>query len=316
MVCSCKPETDSTGNEGGGGKNDESNSGRAASLGSLVSALYESSGAAQFDISASEFSNILNEIADKYLSPEHDATAVGELLSKLHAKELVLARACAAGHSKAWEIFLTSYRDLLYQTAISVAKNEVIGRELADSLYADLYSSESRAGQRISKLNSYTGIGSLAGWLCTVLARCYVDHYRQQQRLVPLDETIEENPQLITATTEVIVSVDPRLEDATDDALSSLSPEDGFILASYFLDGRTLADIASSLNVHESTASRRVEKITSQLRNKIMAALRQRGMSRVQAEEALQADVRDLQVNVSLRLRKTLQEKHPQSSSK
>jgi RNA polymerase sigma-70 factor (ECF subfamily) len=314
MACSCKPETENTGSAGSG-KNYESDAGRLAGLASLVSQLYENSDAAQFDISASEFSQILSEITDKYLSSECDQAAVRELLSKLHAKELILARACAAGHSKAWETLLTRYRDFLYQTAISIAKDEAIGRELADSLYADLYSSESRAGRRMSKLNSYTGVGTLTSWLCTVLVRAYIDRYRSEKRLVSLDETMEEDPRLITAASEVVVSVDPRLEDATDEALSSLSPEDGYILVSHFLDGRTLADIASSLNVHESTASRRVEKITSRLRNKVVAALRRRGMSRAQAEEALQADVRDLQLKVRERLQKTLQERHTGSFS-
>ena len=314
MACSCKPGTENTGSAGSG-KNYESDAGSLAGLASLVSQLYENSDAAQFDISASEFSQILSEITDKYLSSECDQAAVRELLSKLHAKELILARACAAGHNKAWETLLTRYRDFLYQTAISIAKDEAIGRELADSLYADLYSSESRAGRRMSKLNSYTGVGTLTSWLCTVLVRAYIDRYRSEKRLVSLDETMEEDPRLITAASEVVVSVDPRLEDATDEALSSLSPEDGYILVSHFLDGRTLADIASSLNVHESTASRRVEKITSRLRNKVVAALRRRGMSRAQAEEALQADVRDLQLKVRERLQKTLQERHTGSFS-
>lgn len=314
MACSCKPGTENTGSAGSG-KNYESDAGSLAGLASLVSQLYENSDAAQFDISASEFSQILSEITDKYLSSECDQAAVRELLSKLHAKELILARACAAGHNKAWETLLTRYRDFLYQTAISIAKDEAIGRELADSLYADLYSSESRAGRRMSKLNSYTGVGTLTSWLCTVLVRAYIDRYRSEKRLVSLDETMEEDPRLITAASEVVVSVDPRLEEATDEALSSLSPEDGYILVSHFLDGRTLADIASSLNVHESTASRRVEKITSRLRNKVVAALRRRGMSRAQAEEALQADVRDLQLKVRERLQKTLQERHTGSFS-
>ena len=314
MACSCKPGTENTGSAGSG-KNYESDAGSLAGLASLVSLLYENSDAAQFDISASEFSQILSEITDKYLSSECDQAAVRELLSKLHAKELILARACAAGHGKAWDTLLTRYRDFLYQTAISIAKDEAIGRELADSLYADLYSSESRAGRRMSKLNSYTGVGTLTSWLCTVLVRAYIDRYRSEKRLVSLDETMEEDPRLITAASEVVVSVDPRLEEATDEALSSLSPEDGYILVSHFLDGRTLADIASSLNVHESTASRRVEKITSRLRNKVVAALRRRGMSRAQAEEALQADVRDLQLKVRERLQKTLQERHTGSFS-
>ena len=40
---------------------------------------------------------------------------------------------------------------------------------VADSLYGDLYGTTTRDGQRISKLASYTGRGSLEGWLRTVV---------------------------------------------------------------------------------------------------------------------------------------------------
>jgi hypothetical protein len=95
MACSCKPETENTGSAGSG-KNYESDAGSLAGLASLVSQLYENSDAEQFDISASEFSQILSEITDKYLSSECDQAAVRELLSKLHAKELILAACVTA----------------------------------------------------------------------------------------------------------------------------------------------------------------------------------------------------------------------------
>ena len=312
MICGSQPAADNK-IEGAPG---EPHLPRLAGLESLVSALYQSSGAARFDLPAAEFFHILNGIAEKYLSSEEDQPAVRELLSKLHVEELVLARACAAGHNQAWEIFLTRHRECLYQTAAAITKDEALGRELADSLYADLYSSDSRTGRRLSKLNSYTGVGSLAGWLSTVLAQAHINRYRQERRLVPLDEENEDDPRLAAPEAEAVVSVDPRLEQATDEALASLPPEDGFVLVSYFLDGQTLADIARTLKLHESTVSRRVDKIAAGLRKKIRDALLRRGMSRAQADEALQADVRDLQVNVSARLRKSMQESRPGPFSK
>ena len=80
--------------------------------------------------------------------------------------------------------------------------------------------------------------------------------------------------------------------------LRSLDPEDRFVLASYFLDGRTLAEIARSLKVHESTISRKVEKMTKGLRKQILKSLVSQGMSRRQAEEALDTDVRDLALDI------------------
>ena len=76
----------------------------------------------------------------------------------------------------------------------------------------------------------------------------------------------------------------------------------GFVLASYYLDGRTLADIARALSVHESTISRKVDKLAKSLRQHILASLGRSGMSRRQAQEALEVDVRDLSLNIRSRL--------------
>jgi RNA polymerase sigma-70 factor (ECF subfamily) len=70
------------------------------------------------------------------------------------------------------------------------------------------------------------------------------------------------------------------------------------VLSAYYLDGRTLAEIARMLGVHESTISRKLDKLAKSLRKQILAGLARGGMSRRQAEEALEVDVRDLQVDI------------------
>src|SRR5206468_154619 len=89
---------------------------------------------------------------------------------------------------------------------------------------------------------------------------------------------------------------------ATDAALTALSGEDRYILASYYLDQRTLADVAKVLGVHESTISRKVEKLATTVRKNILAHLMRGGMSRRQAEEALEVDVRDVTLDLRSRL--------------
>ena len=167
--------------------------------------------------------------------------------------------------------------------ATYIAKESSAARELADSLYADLYGTTTRDGQRISKLASYTGRGSLEGWLRTVMAQEFVNRYRRQRRLVSLDEESEDGAQFAATSSEPGIVVDPRVEAATDEVLSRASAEDRFILASYYLDGRTLAEIARTLAVHESTISRKLDKLAKALRKQILTALERRGMSRRQA---------------------------------
>jgi RNA polymerase sigma-70 factor (ECF subfamily) len=224
------------------------------------------------------------------------------LYTSLRVEELVLARACAAGHEHAWEVFLTRYREKLYEIAGYITKESSAARELADSIYAELYGTVTRDGRRASKLASYTGRGSLEGWLRTVVAQEHVNRYRRQRRLVSLDEETEEGAQFATAEAEAAIAVDPRVEAATDEVLAGLLAEDRLVLASYFLDGRTLAEIARTLGVHESTVSRKLDKLAKSLRKQILASLGRRGMSRRQAAEALEVDVRDLRVNIRSRL--------------
>ena len=81
---------------------------------------------------------------------------------------------------------------------------------------------------------------------------------------------------------------------AVRDTLQRENEEDRFLLASYYLDGRKLHEIAALLGVHEATVSRKLKRVTSAIRKQIVRALERRGMSRREAEEALAADPRDL----------------------
>lgn len=245
-----------------------------------------------------QFAAILCEVAAKHLEGNASHEETRSFLATIRIGELALARACAAGSNPAWDIFLTRYREKLYQSALRLAREDSAARDLADSLYAELYGTNLRAGARVSKLSSFTGRGSLEGWLRTVLAQEFVNRYRRTKRLVSLEEENEGGEQIAAATPEPLTSADSRLEMATDQALSELPAEDRFVLAAYYLDGRTLAEIARILGVHESTISRKVDKLAKGLRKKIVSRMVQQGMARRQAEEALEVDVRDLQINI------------------
>jgi RNA polymerase sigma-70 factor (ECF subfamily) len=260
--------------------------------------LYASSGAERFGISLEQLAVIIGEVAAKTLPATASATSKVEFCKTLRLEDLVLARACAAGNERAWEVFLVRFREKLYDIARQITREDSTGRELADSVYADLFGTRMREGNRVSRLSYYGGRGSLEGWLRTVLAQEFVNTYRKHRRTVSLDEESEEGMQFAAAVTEPTIAPDPRLEGAIEETLRSLADDERFILASYFLDGRTLAQIARALSVHESTISRKIEKLTSGLRKQIVKNLVHQGMSRRQAEEALRADVRDLAVDI------------------
>ncbi|MGB8011925.1 MAG: sigma-70 family RNA polymerase sigma factor [Terriglobales bacterium] len=278
-----------------------------------VGALYERSGAAAYGLSAEGFKVILDEILRKYFwqNSTQPLTSISseqasDFCAGLRLEELALARACAAGNERAWQDFISRYRQKLHSMALHITRDSAHAADLADSLFADLYGVNAHEGMRKSKLLSYTGRGSLEGWLRTVMAQEFINRYRKQKRTVSLEEQTEQGVQFAAAVQQPEGAADRtserRLESATDEALAELSSEDRFTLASYYLDGRTLAEIARTLGLHESSVSRRLDRLATGLRKRILAGLRTRGMSHAQAVEAMEADVRDMQLNLRSQL--------------
>ncbi len=266
---------------------------------------YGESGAARFGIDATRLAAIVQDVVQQF-APAAEEVGILQFLASLRLEELVLTRACIDGNERAWEMFLTRYRATLYETAYKVAREESAARALADSLYAELFGVSDKGEQRSSKLRYYHGRGSLQGWLRTVVAQEHINRYRRTRRETSLEAVMEDGQQFAAPAPDLSVA-DPRVERATHAELAALPPEERFLFASYFLDRRTLAEIAKLLRVHESTVSRKLEKATTGLRKRIRRRLMGAGMSARQAEEAMQdVDVRDLQVRVGETLRQEM----------
>jgi RNA polymerase sigma-70 factor, ECF subfamily len=268
---------------------------------------YEDADARQFGMSAADLAEILSEVVCQWGNPASEI-AVCNFLASLRLGELVLARACAAGDNHAWEVFLTRYRATLYESAYKIAKEEGAARSLADSLYAALYGVDAKGQQRTSKLHSYQGRGSLQGWLRTVVAQEYVNLYRATRHETSLDAALDEGIQFESREPDLSVT-DPRAETAAAAELTALSAEERLLLAAYYLDHRALAEIAKLQGVHESTISRRLERVTIGLRKRIRKRMIDTGMSPRQVDEGMQdVDVRDLRVRVTETLRQATED--------
>lgn len=194
-------------------------------------------------------------------------------LDSLHAEDLALACACAAGHENAWEHFVREYRPKLYAAAGAISGRDA--RELADSLYADLYGLASKDGTRRSLFEYFHGRSSLLTWLRAVLARRHLDGVRANRKYVPLDEESSEmaDPRtpLPDPDRERFVRL---LQAALAASLAALEPRDRLRLASYYVQDLTLAQIGRLHGEHEATVSRKLEKTRRLIRQKVERHLR------------------------------------------
>jgi RNA polymerase sigma factor (sigma-70 family) len=179
---------------------------------------------------------------------------------------------CEAGDERAWETFVRDYRPLLYRAADALDRTGG-ARDIADSLYAELYGIKGGAGARQSLFRYYQGRSSLATWLRAVLAQRYVDRLRAQRRTEPLPED-----------TDVAAAPPPDpdrdryvtlVRAALARAVSRLDPRDRLRLASYYVQELTLAQIGRLLRESEASASRHLARTRRDIRADVERQLRE-----------------------------------------
>lgn len=238
--------------------------------------LYQASGAEAWGVSLAAFRARLDGCVAHALDGADAArTEVGRLADALHVRDLALAMACEAGDARAWDHFAAEYRPILQRAAAAI---DSTGRaaELADSLFADLYGTEVRDGERRSLFRYFHGRSRLATWLRAVLAQRHVDRIRQDRRTESLPD--EEPPARPATGNGHAHPEHQRFTTAMDAALraaiDALAPRDRMLLGFYYLQNMKLAAIGRLLKEHEATVSRHLTRIRADLRDRIESELR------------------------------------------
>jgi len=176
-----------------------------------------------------------------------------------------------------------------------------------------LFGTKFDEGVRQSKFRSYTGRGSLRGWLRTIIWHTVVDLYRRKQDEVPLDEVspsgdsrertatrIEPHGSEELIVENVLRERYKRLSGtALDDSLATLDDHETLLLLYYHVEGLKLREIARMVErpaspirrwfqqqskrravtpsrVHESTVLRWLEKVYRKVAERFRAELAQK----------------------------------------
>jgi RNA polymerase sigma factor (sigma-70 family) len=190
-----------------------------------------------------------------------------------HASDLELARLCAGGDERAWERFVREYRPVLYRAADALDRTGA-AREIADSLYGDLYGVRDGQRERQSLFHYFQGRSSLATWLRAVLAQRYVDRLRVQRKLEPLpaEESAAggaEPPDPDAPRYAALVRA------ALGQAMARLATRDRLRLACYYVQELTLAQTGRVMKESEATASRQLARTRRTIRDDVERQLRE-----------------------------------------
>jgi RNA polymerase sigma-70 factor (ECF subfamily) len=230
---------------------------------------YQRSGGVRWGVSAGVFAAaVATSVAKRFPGAPPARAAVEGFVASLHAEDLALACACAAGHDGAWDHFVQTFRPQLYRAARAMT-DDATGRELADSLYADLFGLGGAGGARRSLLAYYHGRSALSTWLRSVLAQRHVDLVRMRRRTTSLDDPTQQLAEPAAAPVAVEPDQAARMAmagQAVSEAMAALEPQDRLRLAYYYVHGLTQAEAGRLFGEHEATASRKLERARKALR--------------------------------------------------
>jgi RNA polymerase sigma-70 factor (ECF subfamily) len=188
------------------------------------------------------------------------------------------------------------YRPVLYRAADALDPTGG-AREIADSLYADLYGLNERDGERRSLFRYFEGRSSLATWLRAVLAQRFVDRMRSARRFDPLDDDEVERRSFATSAPH-----DPPTSSSEDQALlrraigaaiQELPARDRLRLGCYYQEELTLAQTGRVLGEHEATVSRQLARTRRAIRDSVERQLGSSGLSRQRITACFEAAAED-----------------------
>lgn len=151
--------------------------------------------APNFGITRDSLKASLRKTIQKYILKNYSETPsfeeIKDFLLQIQADDLFLALGCASGNERAWWEFDQNHRSYLERVARHLARTDVDAEEVVDTVYVELYGTRVVDGERVSKFATYSGRGSLRGWLRTVIWHSLVDLHRASHDEVSLDEMTE-----------------------------------------------------------------------------------------------------------------------------
>lgn len=163
-----------------------------------IDALYErcAQSAPNYGITPDIFRAAIRTAVEKYLLDEESQCAptpdqIRQFINELQVRDLYLALACAHGNEHAWWEFDQSFRRYVERIARHLASAETAAEEVLDSVYVELYGTRVVDDVRQSKFATYTGRGTLRGWLRTVVWHAVIDLHRARHDEVSIDDWSE-----------------------------------------------------------------------------------------------------------------------------
>jgi RNA polymerase sigma factor (sigma-70 family) len=214
---------------------------------------------------------VSRSVSHRFGAEAPSPAAVAAFVRGLQLEDLALAAACVAGREAAWEHLVLTHRPTMYRAAAMLLPPDG-AREIADSLWAELYGLDASKPERRSLLTYFHGRCPIGAWLRAVVSQRVVDRARAVKRTVALDESEGET----APPGDRAAEPDPEraryaslLVRVLALVVGALDQRERVRLALYYGQGLTLAQIGRTFGEHEATVSRKLDRLRRGIRSEV-----------------------------------------------
>lgn len=199
------------------------------------------------------------------------------MIAPVPSSDLLLARRAAAGQTAAWDELIDLYGERLYNLALHFAGSREEAEDLTQEIFLRLY----------QNLRQYRGDRPLVSWALRLSRNLCIDHYRharQERRSLRLSEEI-----LAQLPAEDDVQAEAQLREeveAVHEALAKMPEEMAEVVLLRDLQGWSLEEVASYLDIPLGTVKSRLHRARLELAGRVQARFRSRWTERVPELEA------------------------------
>ncbi|MGZ8847575.1 MAG: hypothetical protein ACXW3C_14025, partial [Pyrinomonadaceae bacterium] len=232
------------------------------------------------------------------------ADEISRFIGGLRVLDLYLGLACLRGDEHAWWEFDRQHRSFIERWTRHLVRGDTDADEVIDVVYVELFGTKVVDGERQSKFRTYTGRGTLRGWLRTIILHAAVDLHRAPKVEIPMEDWSESGDEFTgrnvssgdAEDTMLTTVVRERYRSATvaalDQALATLDDHETLLLLYYHVEGLKLREIARIVEeprspirrwfqrrstrpsrVHESTVMRWLDKVYLKISERFHAEL-------------------------------------------
>ena len=171
----------------------------------------------------------------------------------LHAGDLLLAFACAAGNAAALRIFEERHRAMLFEAVRTV--DAANADDTLQELRRRLFLTDGSHGA--PRILGYRGTGPLGGWLRVSALRLAIDLRRRGWREVPIEEAlVPDDPERANAAGVARQQDQAVVRSALRDAVAAQPSRSRTLLRYYYSENVGVDELGSMYRVHASTISR------------------------------------------------------------